>query len=479
MDALFERVRKSNYNTYLKWLRLRGVRGFSDAQVGFDFPVTALVGPNGGGKSTVLGAAACAYKDIKPSTFFPKSPLGDDSMSGWSIEYDLIDKTKNKTGTIRRSSRFRQLKWVRSDVVERPLSYFGISRTVPAGERPQLKKLMRPSYSHPSPLEGLPDQAAKEIEHILGKPVQDFRRTTIGENDTFHVGRNRGNEYSEFHFGAGESSIIRIVTDIERLPENSLILIEEIENGLHPVATRRLVEYLIAAAERKKIQAIFTTHSDDALSVLPHDAVWCCLDDSTQQGKLSIDALRAITGKVDMALAIFTEDDFAKRIVETVIREFLPGSFDRIEVHAVSGNSNAVRIHRNRLADPSAKHGSLCVIDGDSEQHDDESSGIFRLPGARPEAQVFHDVYAQISSNIALLTVHMQLASTKQTLVKRVMEEVDSTNRDPHVIFNQIGDKLDFIPEGIVKGAFISLWVRSREADFKPLCDRITREVTV
>ena len=477
--ALAERVHKSNYQTYIRTVRLNKVRGFNGAQVNFDFPVTALVGPNGGGKSTVLGAAACAYKSIKPSTFFPKSSIGDNSMAEWSIEYELIDKAKSTSGTIRRSSSFRQLKWVRGEVASRPLSYFGISRTVPAGERPQFKKLMKPSYSHSSPMDELPDRAAKEIEHILGKSVQGFLRTSIGANDTFHVGRNRGNEYSEFHFGAGESSIIRIVTDIELLPESSLILIEEIENGLHPVATRRLVEYLISAAERRRIQVIFTTHSDDALSVLPNDAVWSCLDGSTQQGKLSIKTLRAITGKVDTALAIFTEDNFAKFVAEAIIREFLPENFDQIEVHAVSGDGNAVRIHRNRLDDPSSRHHSLCLIDGDSQQLSEESFGVFKLPGTQPETQVFNDVFSQLTSNIALLTVSLQLDPTKQDFVTRMIGEVSSTNRDPHIIFNQIGIKIGFIPEDIVKGAFVNLWIRGRKTEFKSFCDRMKHEIEI
>jgi len=479
LSALSDKVRRSNYATYLKSVRLNKVRGFNGAQVNFDFPVTALVGPNGGGKSTVLGAAACAYKSIKPSIFFPKSSIGDNSMSEWSIEYELIDKSKNQTGTIRRSSTFRQLKWVRGEVVTRPLSYFGISRTVPAGERSEFKKLMKPSYSHPSPLEALPSQAASEIEHILGKPVHDFLRTAIGSYESFHVGKNNGNEYSEFHFGAGESSIIRIVTDIELLPEGSLILIEEIENGLHPLATQRLVEYLISAAERRRIQAIFTTHSDDAISVLPHEAVWSCLDGATQQGKLSVTTLRAITGKIDTALAIFTEDKFAKFIAESIVREFLAESYDQIEVHAVSGDGNAVRIHKNRLDDPSSKHRSLCLIDGDSEQTDDEPKGVYRLPGDQPEAQVFNDVYSGISSNIALLTVSLQLPPTKQEFVERIISEVASTNRDPHVIFNQIGIKLGFIPEEIVKGAFVNLWLRKLENDFESFCKRIKDEISI
>ena len=60
--------------------------------------------------------------------------------------------------------------------------------------------------------------------------------------------------YSEFHFGAGESSVIKMVMGIENAQDNSLILVEEIENGLHPLATLRLVDYLISVAERKNFK---------------------------------------------------------------------------------------------------------------------------------------------------------------------------------------------------------------------------------
>jgi hypothetical protein len=477
LSALSDRVRHSNYSKYLRVVRLARVRGFSGAEVSFDFPVTALVGPNGGGKSTVLGAAACAYKAIKPGFFFPKSSIGDDSMSQWSIEYVIIDKDINPSTSIRRSSVFRQRRWIRGDVLNRSVSYFGISRTVPAGERPEFKKLMHSSYVNPEPLQALPDQAATEIEHILGRPVHKFQRTKIAADKTFHVGWNRGNEYSEFHFGAGESSIIRIVTEIELLPESSLILIEEIENGLHPVATRSLVEYLITAAERKRIQAIFTTHSDDALAPLPQEAVWSCLDGQTQQGKLSVKTLRAISGKVDTALAIFTEDDFGKFVVQAMIREFIPDQYDQVEVHAVSGDGNAVRVHRNRSNDPTAKYRSLCIIDGDSSQIEDQEKGIFRLPGTQPESQVFNEVLDAAPMDIAILTVSLQLPPTKQDLVKTVINDVATTNRDPHLLFNQIGMRLGFIPEDIVRGAFVNLWVRSQANSLDPLIRRIKDEI--
>jgi predicted ATPase len=56
IEALEDKVARSNYRKYLKRLILKRVRGFTDREITFDFPVTALVGPNGGGKTTILGA---------------------------------------------------------------------------------------------------------------------------------------------------------------------------------------------------------------------------------------------------------------------------------------------------------------------------------------------------------------------------------------------------------------------------------------
>ncbi|MXW12960.1 MAG: hypothetical protein F4X84_05295 [Synechococcus sp. SB0662_bin_45] len=57
---------------------LDGIRGINGLRVGFDYPVSVIAGENASGKSTVLFAAACAYKvreagvrDFVPSTLFP------------------------------------------------------------------------------------------------------------------------------------------------------------------------------------------------------------------------------------------------------------------------------------------------------------------------------------------------------------------------------------------------------------------------
>lgn len=69
---------KPHFPHFLSEIRLRGIRGLSDLEVGFEYPVSVIAGGNASGKSTVLFAAACAYKvpgagvkDFTPSTLFP------------------------------------------------------------------------------------------------------------------------------------------------------------------------------------------------------------------------------------------------------------------------------------------------------------------------------------------------------------------------------------------------------------------------
>lgn len=472
---LLEKVRKHDYGKYLIKASINNIRGFSGEDISFDFPVTALIGPNGSGKSAALGSAACAYKAIGPSTFFPKSAVGDTSMAGWKVDYEIIDKSINPRQAIKRNANFKNLKWVRGDVLARDVLFFGIERTVPAGEKTIFKALARRKYKHTAPIYKINPDVAKQVEHILGKPVMDYQATAFGSSGTFLIGSSGNNTFSEFHFGAGESSIIRMVTEIEKENDNSLIIIEEIENGLHPIATQRMVEYLIDVAERKSIQTIFTTHSDYAIAPLPNEGIWACIEGKLRQGKLSIEALRAVSGRIDKKLAIFVEDNFAKSWVDAILRENLGAGFEQVEIHAVHGDGNAVKTHRSHQENPTIKSKSLCVIDGDSAQNEDVKNGIIRLPGAIPELAVFDAIRTDLVNNLALLTVSCQRSPDSQEAVKSAINSIALTNRDPHLIFSQVGIEIGFVTEEIVRGAFLALWIRSNP-DFCNSLSDVVRE---
>lgn len=304
INALLEKASSLNYERYLHKMLLKRVRGFVNEPVSFDFPVTALIGPNGGGKTTILGAAGCAYKSVSPKRFFAKSGKYDESMQDWVIEYEIIDRTLNRKDVVRRTASFRNFRWNR-DAPDRSVLLFGVNRTVPANERSELTRCMSGSFEVPSErIEEISNSVCSAVAAILGKDISGFKRMLVDKEGrtVLLTGKTKdGRGYSEFHFGAGESSVIRMVAEIELAEEQTLVLIEEIENGLHPVATVRMVEYLIDAAERKRIQAIFTTHSNDALSPLPSKAIWVASQDRIFQGKLDVQSLRAITGQIEVA----------------------------------------------------------------------------------------------------------------------------------------------------------------------------------
>ncbi|WP_084183334.1 ATP-dependent nuclease [Nevskia soli] len=462
VQQLLEKAAKQSYGKYLQKLNITKLRGLEKQLISFEFPVTALIAPNGGGKTTILGAAACAYKSVKPRQFFAKSGKLDDSMQNWRFECELVDRGINPKESFRRTVSFLNTKWSR-DQIERDVVVFGVARTVPANERAELRKCATAAFEvKPESVVKLTEPVATAVQRILGKSVANYTHMQIDTRGrvTLLSGQTElGVSYSEFHFGAGESSIIRMIMRIESLQDNSLILIEEIENGLHPVATIRMVEYLIDVALRKSAQAIFTTHSNDALRPLPDKAIWASVRNRIFQGKLSIESLRAITGEIDAALAVFTEDEFSAAWMQTIVRH-AGLQIELIEVHGMAGDGIAVEVNKHHNMDPTRKFPSLCFIDGDSRQLENSKENVFRLPGQSPEQFIFNAVKDRLSNCKGRLAVALHRKYEDEDLVEKVITEVSQTNRDSHLLYSQVGKRLGLIPSTTVRDGFLSIWVQ-------------------
>ncbi|MDT0234889.1 AAA family ATPase [Curtobacterium sp. BRB10] len=482
-EALSKRVLQRGFGRYLQAINLVNLRAYTDAQIRFDFPVTALVGANGAGKTTVLGAAALPYIEVQPRLYFAKSGAYDSSMQNWRVEYELVDDRRN---LVKRTASYRQERWNR-EAVERPVRIFGVTRTVPATERKDLSRAVGRQFRGfgEAPLS---PEAVKHVKSILDKDAEsyvlvDTVRSGSNKNQIYAAREAQGINYSEFHFGAGEASVIRIVRDIEEAPDGSLILIEEIENGLHPVATRRLVEYLIEVARRKSCQIIFTTHSNDALAPLPDEAVWACAKGKITQGKLDVAALRALTGRVEASFAFFVEDTFAEKMATVALRTYakttnveLPG----IEIYGVAGEANVESFTRSHNKNPSTPFGAAGIFDGDMREKVDTENGLVAFPGdADPEAHIIQRVEDRIEAIAPRLALNLGLPSSDQGRVIEVTRSVMRTNKDPHLLFAQIGDQLDFLGEGVVINAYLTQWAQNYPEEvaaiFEPLLDRLPR----
>lgn len=472
---LEEKVKKLSYSKYLPSMKLLNVRSFDHQTITFDFPVTAIIGTNGGGKSTILGAAALAYKNVKPGDFFPKSNIGDTSMANWRIEYDVLDRNENKTGPFPRNARFTTAKWRRDNVVERDVVVIPIQRTVPANEQTKFKKFIGITANSAVVKEPIESTIIAHVSRILGKDAKDYQRVTLRSDNAKSIltGMRGENDYSQFHFGAGEASIIEMVSRIENASDNSLILIEEIENGLHPLATQKMVEYLLDVAQRKSAQIVFTTHSEYALDALPPKAIWACIEGVAYQGKLTIESLRALTGTVAKDAAIFVEDDFAKDLVQEMLRQYAPDIFDRVQVHKAGGYPYVVKVLEFHNANPTTHQPAVAVIDGDNPALEKPNDNVIELPKGSPEVLVFGHIQKTTEVNSALIKQRCQCPTIDQVKLVDTINAVTIDTTDPHLYFSKLGDRLGYISEIIVRRGLCSIYVEQSSEILKPMVDNI------
>ncbi|MES2743487.1 MAG: AAA family ATPase [Pseudomonadota bacterium] len=458
-----ERVRGNKYTQFIKRVRLRNVRGFVDEFVEFKTPVTALVGTNGGGKSTILGAAALAYTNTRPGQFFPKAFVGDESMSSWSVEIELVDKSISADRTITRTAKFSQSQWRRGEFQRRPIEYVEIQRTVPAGEVSRFRKFLAGNIDDFDTIP-LGENTIKYASAVLDKNIQNYRIVKHKENDAVRMYTGSTNDqigYSQFHFGAGEASVIETIDRIESAPDNALILIEEVENGLHPVAVRLFVQYLQDSARRKKLQIIFTTHSQEAVNELPPEAVWAAINKRTWNGKLSIDSLRAITGEVQNSRAIYVEDEFVKEWVENSVGRYGKGLAETTVVFAAGGYPNLVKVSQFHNENPMLKIPSIAFVDGDiydpSEPQKLPPHAYF-LGEGYPEAIVFDYIYQNRKEIISQIRQRCFLSQFSEQRILDALESTRNSACDCHVVFTNLSERLDFVSAIYIRAGMIDLF---------------------
>ncbi|GGX92239.1 ATP-dependent nuclease [Vogesella alkaliphila] len=457
------KVRQNNYNQFIKKIHLRNVRGFNDEKIEFKTPVTALIGTNGGGKSTILGSAALSYKNVKPRQFFPKAFLGDESMSEWSIEIELVDKSIYTDKTFTRTARFAQSQWRRDQFRSRHVEYIEIQRTVPAGEIARFKNFLA-GNSDDYEIIGLNSNTTKYSTAVLDKDIKHYRvvRRKDNPNIKMYLGSTHNQiGYSQFHFGAGEASIIETIDRIESSPDNALILIEELENGLHPVAVRLFVQYLQNAAKRKRLQIIFTTHSQDAVNELPAEAVWATINKKTWNGKLNIESLRAITGTVEANRAIYVEDEFVKEWVENALGRYGNGLAETTKVFPAGGYPNLLKVSQFHNDNPLLKIPSVALVDGDiyDPATDTPLPKHAKFIGdGYPESIVFNYIYENRIELISLIKQRCLLSKFSEQRILSAIESIQNSSCDHHIIFSELSKKLDFTSSIYIQSGLIDIF---------------------
>ena len=216
-----------------------------------------------------------------------------------------------------------------------------------------------------------------------------------GTKNLLFAAPERGAEYSELHMAAGERAILRLSREIAQL-DGALVLIDEVEAGLHPWVQQLLMLQLQQLALRNDLQVIVTTHSPVVLDAVPaHGRIFLERDDT---GNVMVrppyrDVVQnALYGRSGDALNLRCEDSTAEGILQGVFDVLLPRERIRRESVRVGRDTgaNEFPMHATAFRKFGQIQNFVFVLDGDKrggnlEETIRERAGsdvpVFFLPG--------------------------------------------------------------------------------------------------
>jgi predicted ATPase len=433
MDRLMSRWQTGGWPKWLDWVEIVGVRGWTGQRIDFKFPMVAIVGENGVGKSTVLQAVASLYKGPRgaassfASDFFPTTPW--DNVTGVSIRFSGREGNNTITGSIRKpSERWRG----NPERPERHVRYVDLRRTQPIVARPGFQRLTKANVQE---AERTPFEVEKvaRFSAIVGRQYTGahFARGDVDDKRWVPLAQSGGAEYSGFHQGAGETT----VADLLRIdfPNTAIVLIDEIETSLHPRAQRRLIRDLANEARLKQLQIILTTHSPYVLDELPQEARIQIVPAAGRKeimiGVSPEFAMTQMDEQVHPEVDVYVEDEVAKAFLLEILAKYRPSFVRRIQVipygSAQVGKSLGQMAAERRFPRP-----SVIFLDGDQ----DLAPGCTLLPGDEaPERVVFVDLQAAGWPDVA-----SRLSRSHADLVDAA--ERAMTNPQHHAWLREVGD---------------------------------------
>jgi predicted ATPase len=380
---------------HLEFLELTNLRGWAGQRIEFKFPIVAIVGENGMGKSTIIQGAASLYKPPAGDTgyfasnFFPDTAW--EELTGIEIRGSVKEGTTSRIVSVRKpTTRWRGIETRR----ERSVRFLDLKRILPIYSKTGYSRLAKRQYTEAS-VDEFDRPTLDRLSSIVGKTYTLAKQSTTNAdaNRKVPVLQTDGTEYSGFHQGAGETTITELLSlDI---PYNSIVLIDEIETSLHPRAQRRLMRDLAEISRLKHVQFIVTTHSPYILDELPIFArIQILKDQSSKQvvhGVSSEFALSRMDEDNYPEIDIYVEDIFAKILVEEIIAMADLSLLSRVQIipygAANVGKSLGLMNNQNRF--PKA---TIVLLDGDQ----DPSAGCLILPGNDAPERVIYDALNSI-----------------------------------------------------------------------------------
>lgn len=365
-------------------LQITRLKNLVDVAIDFDEQkrLTAILGPNGFGKSTVLHALAASFQptrlqqgntvslvgeDCRYIDYFPNTPHGTWSNTLFNVVHFFREGESIQTKHLRVSKGIRQWIPLAKKRPERETYFIGVTSAIPAIEIDRPRSKVNYTTHELSDVDSL--EIKQKAGYILNRDYTRYHTNRVSSRASLMGVEFQGVNYSALSMGAGEQRLFRILQIVKAAGKYALVLIDELDLLMHTDALHRLLNVLNEYAVAKNLQIIFTTHRESVVNfdsfvairhiyrspVAPHKTF--CFKETKP------DALNRLTGQLHRPLSICCEDDVSTAIVEKVAQ--LSGVRKFVEISRFGAADNCFTLAAALIFNQQDLENSLLILDGD------------------------------------------------------------------------------------------------------------------
>lgn len=168
------------------------------------------------------------------------------------------------------------------------------------------------------------------IRQLPEEPFKDFDFVETRARDVLlGLKREDGTITDARSLSDGTLRALAILTALETVPENSRIVIEEIDNGIHPSRIKILVDAVWECSGRRDLNILVTTHNPATLDSLNADqlkaVVLCYLDSESHASKLML------LSELPRVESLLEQGRLGDLVTRRVVEKYLLPNFEEIQ----------------------------------------------------------------------------------------------------------------------------------------------------
>lgn len=385
-----ERVDKPKKLSYrVKSINVEKLKGIKDCPISFppDKSVTAIMGINGSGKSTILHALSCVFRPKEKSSkennrfsdfFTPHNENnwqdskfsvifreGEVKNNGEKIIFTEIPNVEEKVIVYGKDKRWTP---VYARRLERESIYIGLQNLATLADNSGAAR-----YSEYKRVEIYKDEEKKKMIEALNK-ILDANYTDIFECQTIKGSKKffgmvkNGVEYTEHTMGAGEKRVLEIIKNVYtgRLKPNGFLIVDEIDALLHERAFHELIDFLIKESKAMCFEVVFTTHRESIIKFknkINIISIWNIGNGIEAYPGVSADALRQISHVEPDMVNVFVEDSLAKTALSILVES--EGINENVDISLFGTAENSAVILSGLKLTGKRIDTSMAILDGD------------------------------------------------------------------------------------------------------------------